>query len=157
MIEVLRYTEAPLEHYVSLGMARYPMADPNEVVVDAGSAPRAELLLTTKGRPEDLWRQLATLAAAPAVEGAVYAHGNRVDLGQPLCAGSRCTGGVFTAGPFRPIQVSGVAEVTVLCLLPATATELAWARVHGSEALKQRWSDAGTDLADLARDAVALD
>jgi hypothetical protein len=50
-----------------------------------------------------------------------------------------------------------MADVVVLAVLPATATELAWGRVHGSEALQQRWADAGTDLTDLARDPVGLD
>jgi hypothetical protein len=41
-------------------------------------------------------------------------------------------------------------------VLPATQTELAWARVHGSERLQQRWLTAGTDLTDLLRDPVEL-
>jgi hypothetical protein len=160
-IEILRYAggdfESPCHHYLSLGMSRYPMTDPADVVVDAATAPRAELVLTVAGRPDDLWRQLAVLAAAPAVEGAVYVPGNRIDLSDPISAGSRCTGVVLTASELQPIAVAGVADVRVLRLQPATATELAWARVHGSEALQQRWAEAGTDLTDLARDPVALD
>jgi hypothetical protein len=49
-----------------------------------------------------------------------------------------------------------VADVQVLRVLPATQTELAWARVHGSEQLEQRWQAAGTDLTDLMRDPVGL-
>ena len=96
------------------------------------------------------------LAAAPAVEGAVYQVGNRVDLGEPLCPGSRCTGGMLTVADLQPIAVAGVADVQVLRVLPATQTELAWARVHGSEQLHQRWLAAGTDLANLMRDPVEL-
>jgi hypothetical protein len=156
-IEVLRYADGERLHYLSLGMSRYPMADPNDVVVAEATAPRAELLITASGRTDDVWRQLAVLAAAPAVEGAVYSVGNRIDLGEPLTAGSRCTGGILAAGPLRPIAVAGFADVMVFAILPATATELAWARVHGSEALRQRWEASGTDLTDLARDPVALD
>lgn len=155
-IEILRYPDGVTDHYLSLGMSRHPMADPNDFVIQADSAPRAELLLSAAGRPEALWRTLAVLAAAPAVEGVVYQVGNRVDLGEPLCAGSRCTGGVLSATQLRPIEIPGLAAVRVLQVLPATQTELAWARVHGSEQLQQRWLTAGTDLTDLLRDPVAL-
>ena len=155
-IEVLRYPDGSVDHYLSLGMSRHPMADPNELVIAPESAPRAELLLSAAGRPEPLWRNLAVLAAAPAVEAVVYQVGNRVDLGEPLCSGSRCTGGVVTGAALQPIAVPGIADVHVLRVLPATQTELAWARVHGSEALQQRWLAAGTDLTDLMRDPVDL-
>jgi hypothetical protein len=155
-IEVLRFADGPLDHYLSLGMSRYPMSDPNETVVAHGTAPRAELMLSATGRPDQLWRQLAVLAAAPAVEGAVYESGNRVDLGKPLCPGSRCTGGLLAAGPIESIVVEDSAPVQVLRVLPITQTELAWARIHGSDQLELLWSAAGTDLADLLRDPVDL-
>ena len=155
-IEILRYPGDGCDHYLSLGMSRYPMADGADVVVDTASAPRGELLITATGRPDELWRQLAVLAAAPAVEGAVYAVGNRIDLSAPLAPGARTTGGVLAAGPLRPVSVAGVADVTILQVLPATATELAWARVHGSDALRERWLAHGVDLTDLSRDPVEL-
>jgi hypothetical protein len=155
-IEVLRYPGGSVDHYLTLGMSGYPMADPGEIAIEAGSAPRAELLLSAAGRPERLWRALAVLAAAPAVEGVVYRVGNRIDLGEPLCAGSRCTGGVLTSSGLQPVAVPGSADVQVVEVLPATQTELAWARVHGSEQLRQRWCTAGTDLTDLLRDPVAF-
>ncbi|MDQ2835798.1 MAG: suppressor of fused domain protein [Actinomycetota bacterium] len=162
-IEILRFDERAeqdpfgIAHYLSLGMSRYPMTDSTDLVVDEAGAPRAELLITARGRPDDLWRQLAVLAAAPAVEGAVYSAGNRADLGQPLVAGSRCTGGVLATGPMRPVTAPGISEVHILRLLPATATELAWARVHGSEQLIERWTTWKVDLNDLLRDPVSLD
>ncbi|HEY2041423.1 MAG TPA: suppressor of fused domain protein [Jatrophihabitans sp.] len=155
-IEILRYSAGAATTYVSLGMSRYPMADPTAAVVDAERAPRAELLLSCREPGEHLWRALAVLAAAPAVEGAVYAAGNRVDLGEPLYAGARCTGGMLTPAQLRPIAVPGMAEVNVLQLLPATPNELAWARVHGSEALIERWSVQAIDLTDLARGSADL-
>jgi hypothetical protein len=155
-IEILRYPDGHTDHYLSLGMSRHPMADPGALVIAAESAPRAELLLSAAGRPEPLWRNLAVLAAAPAVEGAVYQVGNRVDLSEPLCPGSRCTGGVLVTAALQPIAVPEGADVHVLRVLPATQTELAWARVHGSEELQQRWLTAGTDLTDLMRDPVEL-
>jgi hypothetical protein len=155
-IEILRYPDGATDHYLSLGMSRHAMTDPNESVLQPDSAPRAELLLSAAGRPDALFRALAVLAAAPAVEGVVYQAGNRVDLGQPLCAGSRCTGGILSASDLQPIEIPGSAAVHVLQVLPATQTELAWARVHGSERLQQRWLTASTDLTDLLRDPVAL-
>ncbi|MGI8667004.1 MAG: suppressor of fused domain protein [Jatrophihabitans sp.] len=161
-IEVLRFDgvseadPAPLVHYLSLGMSRYPMTDPAEIVVDELLGPRAELLLTTRGITGEIWRQLAVLAAAPAVEAARYSAGSRVDLGQPLVAGTRCTGGILIEGPLRPIAIDGLSSIELLRLLPATANELAWARVHGSEELIDRWTDAGLDLTDLMRDSVAV-
>jgi hypothetical protein len=124
--------------------------------VEEGVGPRAELLVTAVGAVEGLWRNLAILAAAPAVEGAVYTAGNRIDLGEPLCTGSRCTGAVVAAGPLHPVPVMHVSDVEILQLLPATSTELAWARIHGSDELQRLWREAGTDLIDLERDAVPL-
>jgi hypothetical protein len=155
-IEILRYLDGERDHYLSLGMSRRPMADPAAMVVEDEAGPRAELLLTATGRAEGLWRTIAILAAAPAVEGTVYTVGNRVDLGQPLCAGSRCTGALVSAGPLHPIPSADGGDVIVLQLLPATATELAWARIHGSDALRDVWAVAGTVLTDLSRDAVGL-
>jgi len=174
-IEVLRY-EQPADYqragypgdeghrdepvatsYLSLGMSRYPMAEPSAVSVDPATAPRAELLLSVLGRPDDVWRRLAVLAAAPAVESAVYRIGLRVDLVEPWCAGSRCTGAVLVAGPLQPIAIPGSSAVAVFRLLPTTSVELAWARVHGSDALLERWRSAGTELRDLYRDSVALE
>ena len=155
-IEVLRYGDGERDHYLSLGMSRYPMTDPAATIVEEGVGPRAELLVTAVGVAEGLWRNLAILAAAPAVEGAVYTVGNRIDIGQPLCTGSRCTGGLIAAGPLHPIPLAGVSDVEVLALLPATSTELAWARIHGSDELRRLWEAAGTNLIDLGRDAVPL-
>jgi hypothetical protein len=155
-VEILRYHDGDRDHYLSLGMSRRPMTDPAAAVLDDESGPRAELMLTAAGLAEGLWRNIAVLAATPAVEGTVYAVGNRVDLGQPLCSGSRCTGALVSAGPLDPIRLAEAGEITVLQLLPATSTELAWARIHGSDALRELWATADTVLTDLNRDAVAL-
>ncbi|MCW2538861.1 MAG: hypothetical protein JWN95_586 [Frankiales bacterium] len=154
-IEILRYREGPLDHLLSLGMSRHPMTDAGaELLTESG--PRAELLMSVRSGISDLWRRVAILAAAPAVEGIVYSVGNRVDIGEPLMPGSQCTGGVLAAGALRPVNVGADGEVVILQLLPATQNELAWARVHGSEALQQRWFESGTDLADLQRSGVDL-
>jgi hypothetical protein len=158
-IEVLRFEPVPGElAYLSLGMSRRPMTPASEFVVGP-EGPRAELMLHVRGsnrRFEDIWRQVALLAAAPAVEGVVYVEGMTVDLGQPLCAQSRCTGVVVGLSPLAAV-VTGAGAVEVLQIVPATSTELAWARVHGTAALREKWAGADTDLLDLARTGVVLD
>ena len=99
----------------------------------------------------EVWRRLAVLAAAPSVEGIVHRAGATLDIGEALAPGSRCTGVVVTDS-----TVPAVGEVEILQVLPATANELAWSRVHGSAALRERWASAGTDLRDLRRSAVDL-
>jgi hypothetical protein len=158
-IEILRYEPIPDEvAYVSLGMSRRPMTAATETVVTA-DGPRAELMLhlhaTTPGS-DDAWRRLAVLAAAPAVEGVVYQPGMTVDTGEPLAPESRCTGVVIGASPLADIATAA-GTVQILQATPATSTELAWARVHGSAALREKWVTAGCDLLDLTRRAVPLD
>ena len=158
-IEVLRFEPVPGDRaYVSLGMSRHPMTAAHDSV-QAVDGPRAELLLELHDPTDalaDVWRRLAVLAAAPAVEGVVYAPGMSVDLGEPLAAGSRCTGVVIAESPIGEIGTP-VGPVTVLQATPAMATELAWCRVHGSSALRDRWMQHGKDLLDLTRAAVPLD
>lgn len=154
-IDVLRFEPIPGERaYVSLGMSRHPMTGANEEVL-AGDGPRAELLLHLRDPLDahgDVWRNVALLAAAPAVEGVVYKPGMSIDLGAPLSSSSICTGVVVTESP-----VAGVSDVEVLQIVAATPAELAWCRVRGSAALLERWAASDTDLLDLARRGVALD
>jgi Suppressor of fused protein (SUFU) len=158
-IEVLRFEPVPGERaYVTLGMSRHPMTGAAELV-RAPEGPRAELMLHLRDpadRYADAWRKLAVLAAAPAVEGVVHAPGMTVDLGEPLAPGSSCTGVLIGESAVADIAVGEVA-VHVLQATPATAIELAWCRVHGSAALRERWTIEGVDLLDAGRRAVRLD
>ena len=157
-IDVLRFEPIPDEvAYVSLGMSRRPMTSAQEVVV-ATDGPRAELMLhlhSTTGGSGDVWRRLAVLAAAPDVEGVVYVAGMTVDMGEPLVAGSGCTGFIVTESPLDTVRTEAGA-VSILQVVPATSTELAWARVHGTPALQQRWAEHHSDLLDLGRRPVSL-
>ena len=156
-IEILRFEPIPGETaFLSLGMSRRPMTPAGDVVVTA-DGPRAELMLHVHAdaRFADVWRRLAVLAAAPAVEGVVYTPGMTVDTSEPLVVGSRCTGVVVEESALAPVA-SELGEVRVLTVVPATSTELAWSRVHGTPALQQRWHDHGIDLLDLGRNAVPL-
>jgi hypothetical protein len=162
-IEVLRYEPIPGEiAYISLGMSRRPMTAATAFTADPAAA-RAELMLHLRHRAigsDRAWRSLAVLAAAPAVEGVVYTSGMTIDLGQPFASDARCTGAVVIDSPLPATEVSevapGAAAVQVLQVLPATAVELAWARVHGTSELRRLWAEQKCDLLDLARGGAAL-
>lgn len=157
-IEVLRFEPIPGERaYLSLGMARHPMTGGAESFV-AVDGPRAELMLHLHDPTDehaDIWRRVALLAAAPAVESVVYAAGLTVDLGEPLVPGSACTGVVVTDSPLPAIETTG-GDVAVFQMLPATSNELAWARVHGTDELLTRLRAPDVDLLDLLRRTVPL-
>jgi hypothetical protein len=161
-IDVLRFEPIPGETaYVSLGMSRRPMTSATELIADPVEGPRAELMLHLRAGSagtDEAWRSLAVLAASPAVEGVVYTPGMTVDLGQPFAPGSRCTGGVVVESALADVEVeqTHVSPVAVLQLLPATSSELGWARVRGSDALRELWREQDTDLLDLGRASATL-
>ncbi|WP_371617773.1 suppressor of fused domain protein [Streptomyces sp. NBC_00454] len=162
-IEVLRFTEGDLVRYATLGMSAHPMADPTVVVADPVRGPRAELVLTVRGglAPTDkLLRPLAVLGAAPQVEGLIVAPGASLDVGEPLWDGAAFTS-VLVAEPGGLVEDlaldAPMDPVAFFPLLPMTANEAAWKRVHGAAALQERWLAHGTDLRDPLRTAVALD
>jgi hypothetical protein len=158
-IGVLRFEPIPDERaYVTLGMSRYAMTGADEQVRAAGG-PRAELVLHLRDPTDayaEVWRRLAVLAAAPTVEGVVYAPGMSVDLGEPLAPNLPCTG-VLVEPWVEPTIETAVGPVAMLQVTPATPAELAWCRVRGSAALRERWVRHGVDLLDLARRGVPLD
>ena len=158
-IEILRFEPIPEERaYVSVGMSRQPMTEPARAVTTP-HAPRAELVLYVRDPTDavaDVWRTLAVLAAAPAVEGVVYRVGMTIDVGAPVAPGSRCSGGLIAESGL-PAVTASTGVVDFLQVIPATREELAWCRVHGSAALLRRWRERGTDQLDLARRSVDLD
>lgn len=91
-IEVLRFGPDAdgVVRYATLGMSRYPMADPGADLV-AQHGPRAELVLSVRDQHDDVLRRLAILAASPSVEGVVIAPGAGLDLGEALWEGARFT------------------------------------------------------------------
>ncbi|MEU9253976.1 suppressor of fused domain protein [Streptomyces sp. NPDC048270] len=162
-IEVLRFAEGDLVRYATLGMSAHPMTDPTAVVADPVRGPRAELVLTVRAglAPTDkLLRPLAVLAASPQVEGLVVAPGASLEVGEPLWEGAPFSS-VLVAEPGGLVEDLELDEpldpVRFLPLLPMTANEAAWKRVHGAAALQERWLARGTDLRDPLRTAVALD
>lgn len=159
-VDVLRFGPDPdgLVRYATLGMSRAPMVDAAAELVSAGG-PRAELVLSVHGAQDSVLRRLAVLAASPAVEGVVLGAGAGLDLGEALWDGSRFTA-VLVGEPDGLVPVldlDGADPVRFLPLLPMTASEAAWKRVHGAQALEQRWLQAGLDLRDQARPQARLD
>jgi hypothetical protein len=153
-IDVLRFGPDPdeLVRYVTLGMSRAPMGDPGALVV-LEDGPRAELLLSVTGLQDTVLRRLAVLAASPSVEGVVLLPGAGLDLGEPLWDGSRFTAVLVgePGGLVPDLELEGYEPVRFLPLLPMTPNEAAWKRVHGAQALEQRWLEQGVDLRDPRR------
>jgi Suppressor of fused protein (SUFU) len=162
-IDVLRfhYGTGGLVHYVTLGCSRHPMNDPAQILADRLRGPRAEVVLTLRdpGLITGLARSLAILAATPAVDGVVLAADALIDLGSPLWV--RPAGRApFTAVllgrsdiPDLPLESPGD-PVSFLAATPITATEAAWVRIKGAEAMRQAWQNDGVDVLDPNRPAA---
>lgn len=164
-IEVLRFREADgLLHYVSLGCSRHPMAEPTLDVVDPLRGPRAEIVLQLRdpGPATGLARSLALLAATPAVDGVVLCADALIDLGSPLWAfpsqrvpftavllGRSEIGDLPLEPPCDPVQF--------LSATPITATEAAWVRLKGADAMRQAWHNDGVDVLNPNRPAAQPD
>ncbi|WP_344394086.1 suppressor of fused domain protein [Streptomyces vastus] len=166
-IEVLRFSGGAageeIVRYATLGMSAQPMADPTAALADPVKGPRAELVLSVRAGVADtdkVLRPLAVLAASPQVEGLVVAPGASLDVGEPLWPGAPFTS-VLVAEPGGLVEDLDLDEpldpVRFLPLLPMTPNEAAWKRVHGAQALQERWLTGGTDLRDPARKSVSLD
>ncbi|MET9136263.1 suppressor of fused domain protein [Streptomyces parvulus] len=166
-IEVLRFRaadqEGDLVRYATLGMSAQPMADPTAPLADPVKGPRAELVLSVRpGRADTgkVLRPLAVLAASPQVEGVIVAPGASLDVGEALWPGAPFSS-VLVAEPgglVEDLELDAPLEpVRFLPLLPMTPNEAAWKRVHGGQALQERWLTHGTDLRDPSRRSVPLE
>ncbi|MUL84941.1 MULTISPECIES: suppressor of fused domain protein [unclassified Mycolicibacterium] len=145
-----------LYHYVSVGCSRHPMFDPTELVSDPIHGPRAEVVLSLRGpTPGGLARSLAVLAAAPAVEGLVLEADALVDLETRLFDSAPFS--AFLLGPSDIGEVAlpdPLSAVTVLSATPITATEAAWVRLKGADAMREAWQTDGVDVLDPTRRAA---
>ncbi|MEV0674080.1 suppressor of fused domain protein [Mycobacterium sp. NPDC050441] len=146
-----------LYHYVTLGCSRHPMFDPTELVSDPIHGPRAEVVLSLRGpTPGGLARSLAVLAAAPAVEGLVLEADALVDLETQLFDSAPFS--AFLLGPSDIGEVAltdPLSAVTVLSATPITATEAAWVRLKGADAMREAWQTDGVDVLDPTRRAAS--
>ena len=152
-IEVLRFgpDRDGVSHYVSLG----------------GSGAEVVVSLRPAATATGLARSVAVLAAAPAVEGLILAPDALVDFGQRLWAGAPFTAfllGHSTIGdlPAEPASDHRTAErglpsdhptVVFVQATPITATEAAWVRLKGPEAMRRAWHQDGVDVLDPGRSA----
>ena len=168
-IEVLRFGPAStgLMHYVSVGCSRNPMVDSASLtasVADRLHGPRAEVVLRLRdpGPVTRMARSLAILAATPAVDGIVLTEDALIDLGSPLWE-TRSGPAPFTATllgrsdipdlPLGPLDTLG-GPVRFLSVTPITATEAAWIRLKGADALREAWQSDGVDVFDPNRPAA---
>ncbi|MCV7377543.1 Suppressor of fused protein (SUFU) [Mycobacterium alsense] len=156
-IEVLRFATGGLVHYISAGCSRHPMTDPAEIVADPLRGPRAEVVLRLRnpGSVPGLARSLAIVAAAPAVEGTVLVPDALIDLGASLWARAPFTAVLLGPSDIPALPLDPPAEpVTFLAATPITATEAAWVRLKGPEAMHQAWDNDGVDVLDPKRPAA---
>ena len=158
-IDVLRFgpDDDGVVHYASLGCSREPMTDPAEFAADPVRGPRAEVVVSLRGpTPSGLARSVAVLAAAPAVEGLVLAADALVDLGSPLWAGAPFTAFLLGRSEIGDIELPDpIDPVVVLSAVPITATEAAWVRLKGADAMREAWLSDGVDVIDPHRKASA--
>ncbi|MGV0717433.1 suppressor of fused domain protein [Mycolicibacterium sp. XJ662] len=143
-------------HYVSVGCSRHPMADPTEMVTDALHGPRAEISVALRGAtPRGLVRSIAIVAAAPAVEGLVLAPDALIDLESPLWEGAPFTAFLLSTSDIDDVALTPpLPPVTVLSATPITATEAAWVRLKGADAMREAWQQDGVDVLDPERRAA---
>jgi hypothetical protein len=165
-IEVLRFHPGAdgVVHYASLGCSRHPMVDLAATTADPLRGPRAEVVLRLRdpGPASGLARSLAIVAATPVVDGVVLKLDALIDLGTPLW--TQPSGRVpFTAVLLGP---SGIADlpldppcdpVRFLSATPITATEAAWVRLKGADAMREAWRSDRVDVLDANRPAAQPD
>lgn len=135
--------------YVTSGCARHPMSEPTDLHADPVRGPRAELVLRMRtGHPlPGLHKRLATLAAAPAVEGLILSADALVDLSEPLWDGATCTAVLLEADELGEIALPEPMDpVQLLRAVPITANEAAWVRLKGAAALREAWREADIDV-----------
>ncbi len=165
-IEVLRFRSGAgdVVNYVSVGCSRHAMTDPTDVNTDTLRGPRAEVVLRLRrpGQITGVPRSLAVLAATPAVEGVVLVADALIDLGNPLWS-ERARPAPFTAVLLGVSDIPNLPlppprdPVQFLSATPITATEAAWVRLKGADAMRQAWATDGVDVLDPNRPAAQPD
>jgi len=154
-IDVMRFgPEDGVLHYVSVGCSRHPMDEPTEMVHD-NTGPRAEVVLSLRGpTPSGLVHSIAVLAASPAIEGLVLVPDALIDLETPLWSGAPFTAVLLGVSGIGEVDLPPpLSPVTVLSATPITATEAAWVRLKGAEAMREAWRVDGVDVLNPGRRA----
>ena len=157
-VDVLRFGPRPdgVVHYVSLGCSRHPMLDPTEMVTDVLHGPRAEVTVALRGpSPKGLSRSIAIVAAAPAVEGLILEPDALIDLETPLWEGSSFTAFLLSRSDIGDVALTAPLQpVAILAATPITATEAAWVRLKGADAMREAWVQDGVDVMEPRRRAA---
>ncbi len=156
-IDVLRFAGANgVAHYVSVGCSRHPMFDPTEMVTDALHGPRAEVVLALRGpAPKGLARSIAILAATPVVEGLMLEADALIDLQSPLWDGAPFDAFLLGESDIDDVVLTEpLPPVKVLSATPITATEAAWVRLKGADAMREAWAQDDVDVLDPSRRAA---
>jgi suppressor of fused protein SUFU len=162
-LDVLRYHPHAdgIVHYVSLGCSRHPMVDPTAVLADPELGPRAEVVLQLRDTKAitGLARSLAIVAASPAVEGVVLMPDALVDLSGPLWTQPSVrvpfTAVLLGDGDIADLPLDPPRDpVRFLSATPITATEAAWVRLKGADAMRAAWRSDGVDVLDPNRPAA---
>lgn len=158
-VELLRFgpDEDGLVRYATVGMARFPMQDAMSINFEPVHGPRAEVVLTIRGVHDSILRNLAILAASPAVEGLKIEAGDSLDLNAPLWEGSRFTAVLVgePGGLVEDLPLDWPRDpVRFFPLIPMTKDEAAWKRAKCATALEQLWLEYGVDVRDPDRDSV---
>jgi hypothetical protein len=88
----------------------------------------------------------------------VVTPGAGLDLGEPVWDGARFTAVLVgePGGLVPDLPLDGGQPVQFLPLLPMGPNEAAWKRVHGAQALEERWLAQGLDLRDPSRPEADL-
>jgi hypothetical protein len=159
-IEVLRFgpDSDGIAHYVSLGCSRHPMTDPAAGATDPVGGPRAEVMMSLRATAPTpgLARSLAVVAATPAVEGVVLVPDALIDLSGPIWDSAPFTAVLLGQSSIVDLPLPQPLDpVEFLSVVPMTATEAAWVRLKGAEAMRQAWTDDGVDVQDPRRRASA--
>lgn len=148
-IDVLRFVTGSDIVYATVGCARHPMSDPLDLHADPVHGPRAEIVVRMHaGAPlPGLHKRMATIAAAPAVEGLFLRDDALIDLSEPLWDGAACTAFVLQPDDLEPCPLPEPMEpVEFLRAVPITANEAAWVRLKGASALREAWAEADIDV-----------
>lgn len=158
-VDVLRFAAGDSVIYATVGCSRHPMADPNELNPDPVRGPRAEVVVRMRGGESfpGLHRRMATVAAAPAVEGLILTDDALIDLSEPIWDGSTCTALLLEADELGACPLPEPMDaVRFLRAIPITANEAAWVRLKGAPALREAWAEARIDVTDPDRVGAQL-
>ena len=136
-VEVLRFgpDDTGISSYVSLGCSRHPVL--------RGPSHTA------------LARSVAIVAAAPAVEGLILEPDALIDLESPLWDSAPFTAFLLGRSDIDDVPLTApLPPVAVLSATPITATEAAWVRLKGADAMREAWQQDGVDVFDPSRPAA---